>query len=260
MCDTFIVAVVISKGRGHFSGMLGPGLEYRSGISKRWTQEFHGCTRGLPMQHHRSRARFASPVDSRQNSSMSTLFFFVEGSFYDKSEAAAEEVNERTSSGHFTGMGLRLRRLIAKCLRLPAWSSASIRTSRQAPYLASLLALTLVCFAASFAGAETIVVDGTSIQGAIDIAQAGDMVVVIGATESNPRLYPERVDFGSSLGADDVIVIASPRRSVVMYGFWTRGAGDGLTIEGFQITIPDSFLAADPSAVHSLRIESNFIE
>lgn len=106
--------------------------------------------------------------------------------------------------------------------------------------------------------AGTIFVPGDvgTIQGAVDAAGDGDTVVVQGGSAAEPVLYPERVSFAGS-GASGVTVRAEPRRSVEMHGFKTRGAGAGLTLEGFRVTIPQSVIDSDWTHVYANFIGSD---
>jgi hypothetical protein len=91
-----------------------------------------------------------------------------------------------------------------------------------------------------------------TIQHAADVALAGDTVIVKSGT------YPERV-WPAHSGVDGAHITfrAEPRRSVTMWGFYTRDA-DYVRIEGFSIT-------TDPSLTgwtdrHGVFIRSNHVE
>lgn len=98
--------------------------------------------------------------------------------------------------------------------------------------------------------------DVGTIQGAVDVVQDGDTVVVVGGSAESPVVYGERVSFVGS-GASGVTVRAEPRRSVEMYGFKTRGAGVGLTLEGFRVTIPQSVIDSDWTHIYANLIDSD---
>ncbi len=97
-----------------------------------------------------------------------------------------------------------------------------------------------------------------TIQEAVDILEQGDTAIVRGNSEAAPTLYPERVEFDSNSGTASarITLKAEPRRSAITYGFKTEDT-DYLTIEGFQITIPDFVLEDDGNARHAVSIRSN---
>lgn len=226
------------------------------------------------MRHHRLETGFTTRVEYRRSSPIGGQIHLVE-SFRDRrTEPRAQELKRRDPSRHLGGIGQPARRLSAKCLSMPSWGRASMRMHRRHPYLVSLLVLGLL-FVSSISSAldQIYYVDNTSggpslgteadpfltIQEATDQIGTRDTIIVIGATEASPRLYPERVNFLiTAAGVSGVTVTASPRRSVLTYGFWTRRAGDGLTIEGFQMTIPDS-VYNDLGAQHGVDIDSDSV-
>ena len=158
------------------------------------------------------------------------------------------------------------------------FSGTSISTRHQVRYLTTLLSLTLLFVSGTSAALnETYYVDNTSsgpslgtqadpfhsIKEAADILEQGDTAIVAGGSEAAPTLYAERISFGgnpnSGIENARITIRAEPRRSVVMYGFETDST-DYLTIEGFQITIPDAIIQADPSAKYALLINSDDVQ
>lgn len=88
-----------------------------------------------------------------------------------------------------------------------------------------------------------------SIQAAVHDARDGDTIIVEGHTKAEPTLYSERVAVNTP--AKSLTIRAEPRRSALTHGFVTSGAGEGLTIEGFGVTIPDA------SILHACYIDSD---
>lgn len=158
---------------------------------------------------------------------------------------------------------------------LPKRGAAMAVARGEVLYLAALLSLT--CLSAPTTAAaldQTYFVDKTSsgaslgteadpflsIQEAADILEPGDTAIVIGNNQSNPTVYAERIKFGSNsnTGTSEkgITIRAEPKRSVLMYGVETIGM-DYLTVEGFQITVPEAVLADDWKAAFAIFIRSD---
>lgn len=160
-------------------------------------------------------------------------------------------------------------------LRLSGWEPAPDSAGAWAPRIAILVSL-LCCFMPTLSSAlnQTYFVDGSSIgpslgtaadpfhtiQEAADILEEGDTAIVKGGSEAVPTLYAERVSFDSNSNSgtapERITVRAEPRRSVIMYGFRTDDT-DYLSIEGFQITIPEFVFADDWTARNAVYIRSD---
>lgn len=173
-----------------------------------------------------------------------------------------------------------LRRQVATtaCFRSPKRVPRMRRVRDETLYLATLFSFAcLFVPTVSSALDQTYFVDKTatglslgteadpfqSIKEATDIVEQGDTVIVLGESENEPTLYEERINFSSNPNSGTEIaritLRAEPRRSVIMYGFETDDT-DYLTIQGFQITIPQALLQSDESAKYALFIDSDNVE